>query len=282
MDKSTNLSQDILESYYLYPRIVDNNLKNTKKALSINCAGHSVYVNSVYASSVRHDYYCFFLTRGKVQIERPILTELYSGDFIIYAPEDHFEYHSDGDFSYYWIHFTGHAASELLESAGITTNYVYHPSVSERSISSIERIFEAFRYRSDMWELDSVVALSEFIAEIGKNILPTAEKNDSVREIAAYIQSNADKSLRVSELSAMAYMSVSGFSAKFKKYYGMSPNEYISAVRINRSSKLLSETELPIEVIAERCGVNDALYFSKIFRKNTGMSPREWRKKNKI
>ncbi len=278
MDKSTNP----MESYYRFPHVVDNDFRVSDKALLVNCTGHTFFRQPIHASSVRHDYYCYFLTRGGVTIRQPIHAEMRPGDLIVYEPEMPFAYRSEENSTHYFIHFTGYAAEELLESVGIETNRVYSPGLNERSAAAIGKIFKAFRYRRAMWELEAAVGLGEFAVEIGRSIAPSTENSDPIRQAAAYIQANVGNAPSVTELAARTYMSVSGFSAKFKRYYGMAPSEYITAVRISHASRLLMETDLSVEAVAHECGFGDPLYFSRMFRKSCGVSPREWRKRNRI
>ncbi|GAB6930871.1 hypothetical protein JCM10914A_48540 [Paenibacillus sp. JCM 10914] len=64
-----------------------------------------------------------------------------------------------------------------------------------------------------------------------------------------------------------------GFNARF----GHSPLEHLIGIRLAKAKKLLEDSELPIANIAERVGYPDSYYFSRLFKKNTGMSPRDYR-----
>ena len=63
----------------------------------------------------------------------------------------------------------------------------------------------------------------------------------------------------------------------FKKETGYSLNDYINKVRINKAIKLLKESEAMIYEIAEQTGFSDSQYFSTVFKKNMGVSPKEYR-----
>lgn len=67
----------------------------------------------------------------------------------------------------------------------------------------------------------------------------------------------------------------------FKGRYGMSPMDYLQMIRIAKSKELLREN-MPVKVVAQRVGFQDALYFSKIFKKIEGCSPREYRECQRI
>ena len=71
---------------------------------------------------------------------------------------------------------------------------------------------------------------------------------------------------------------MNGYSI-FKEYFNSSVADFVKNRRLNRACALLRETELPVNRIAEQCGIPDYTYFSKTFKKYFGMSPREFRKK---
>lgn len=60
----------------------------------------------------------------------------------------------------------------------------------------------------------------------------------------------------------------------------MSPQEFLTKFRISRAKELLSITKLSIENVALSCGYQDALVFSKAFKKNTGIVPTVYRKEH--
>ncbi|WP_028551972.1 AraC family transcriptional regulator [Paenibacillus sp. UNC451MF] len=78
-------------------------------------------------------------------------------------------------------------------------------------------------------------------------------------------------------LAEQAYMSVSHYSALFKSMLGISPLQFVEKVRIDHAKTLLTGTSKPIGEIAKLIGYNDPLYFTRVFTKVTGMSPREYR-----
>lgn len=71
--------------------------------------------------------------------------------------------------------------------------------------------------------------------------------------------------------------SYDGFRRKFKRLYGMSPQSYILHSRLSKAGDMLSKTELSCTEIAFRCGFNDSAQFSRMFKKQFGTSPREFR-----
>ena len=65
-----------------------------------------------------------------------------------------------------------------------------------------------------------------------------------------------------------------------KRETGKSAVRYVTVVKMERARKLLVDSDLRIGEIADKLGFEDIDYFSKVFRKTTGISPREYRRKN--
>jgi len=79
------------------------------------------------------------------------------------------------------------------------------------------------------------------------------------------------------ELAAAVGMSLRNFSAAFNKQVGCPPRQFLIRQRLQMASVLLSESDLTISEIAEQVGYSDFYYFSRLFRKKTGMSPSRYR-----
>ena len=86
-------------------------------------------------------------------------------------------------------------------------------------------------------------------------------------------------SVSIKDLAAMNNLSVSRFSHLFTQTYGMSPHSYRLKIKIERAKYLLTENDRPVKEVAEMLGFEDALYFSRMFKKYTGVSPQAFRNK---
>ncbi len=106
-----------------------------------------------------------------------------------------------------------------------------------------------------------------------EHYVPKTRQNE-IESAALHIRTHyADPALNISLLSGMCKMSPEYFRSLFKKIYMISPIKYINKVRIDTARELLSTGSYPISAIADITGFSDIYYFSKTFRKETGMSP---------
>ncbi len=81
----------------------------------------------------------------------------------------------------------------------------------------------------------------------------------------------------LSELAAVSFLSVSQYKALFKQQLGMSTGQYLQQLRMEKARSLLAFTDIPITIIAERVGFQNASAFSRRFRAHFGLPPRRLR-----
>ena len=79
------------------------------------------------------------------------------------------------------------------------------------------------------------------------------------------------------EIAERLCMSYSNFRTIFKKYTGISPSKYIMSFKILKAKELLTYTDMPVKEVATGSGIDNAEYFSTLFKRETGVSPLDWR-----
>lgn len=109
--------------------------------------------------------------------------------------------------------------------------------------------------------------------------------NQRLRRAQEYIAANYKGEVRLTTLAEMAGMSPSSFSRFFKLRTGRSISDYIIGIRLDSASRELVTTRTPISEICFNSGFNNVSNFNRIFKKNKGYTPKEFReiyKRNKI
>ncbi len=99
-----------------------------------------------------------------------------------------------------------------------------------------------------------------------------------LRRMLAYIEENLHRDIRLQELAMLADLSVFHFARSFRESVGSTPHQYISKMRVQKAKTLLILPEWSVHQIASATGFTDGGQLSKIFRKNTGVSPTAWRR----
>ena len=93
------------------------------------------------------------------------------------------------------------------------------------------------------------------------------------------MQESVSSNLTLEELAAKNNVSISYLKLLFKKYAGVSPKGYYTRLRLHHAAELL-EKGIPISEISDRMSFSSPNYFSEFFKRNTGLSPSEFKKGN--
>jgi len=109
-------------------------------------------------------------------------------------------------------------------------------------------------------------------------------KNDTINDIeraAHFFKDNYNKPISIEQYASEHLMSVNWFIHSFKSVMKISPMQYIISLRIAMAKGYLENSMQNISEISNEVGYENSLYFSRLFRKYTGVSPTEYRKRNK-
>lgn len=101
--------------------------------------------------------------------------------------------------------------------------------------------------------------------------------SEPVRQILVTIDASLTGDLSLKRFASELFLNTSYLSSLFKKEVGMTLTDYVNKNRIEYAQKLLRSTTLSIQDIAVQSGISDIHYFTRLFRRETGMSPRDWR-----
>ena len=93
-----------------------------------------------------------------------------------------------------------------------------------------------------------------------------------------YISHHYQEKVKINELADYIGVNRSYLTSSFKKAVGCSPQEYLVNLRMEKAKNLLKNTDMPINAVAAAVGYQDQLAFSKIFKQNFTVSPKEYRK----
>lgn len=210
--------------------------------------------------------------------------------FILPAGLPH-EYCADNTnpWTIYWIHFKGTLASCYVP--GVSHPIDVKPDKDSR-ISDRLRLFEEIyntlkagygngnlRYVSSLFHsfLGSLQFMQYYRRAGGAPV-----DEDNVADAAIhYMKENMEKKVALDDVATFTGYSVSRFSLLFKQKTGHSPLAYFNLLKIQQACFLLDSTDMKINQICYKTGFDDAYYFSRLFSKIMGCSPREYRKSKK-
>lgn len=200
--------------------------------------------------------------------------------FCIPAGVPHKYYASDKKpWSIFWVHFKG----ENVQYFPCGNREVIHIS----SIWSENRIITLFDVLFQVLEKNYTLGNFIYISQVLSLILSEIyfrEKEDEVTKqnrqmtaIIRYMYKNIRKNLTLEDLSRELNLSKSYINATFKKYADRAPIDFFINLKMQEACKMLKATDFYVAEIARELGYEDPYYFSRIFKKTIGVSPKEYR-----
>lgn len=249
---------------------------------AVNCAGFSSIAYNFTTNMERSDYYFQYLISGKMTVylnnKRTVMN---AGDFIVYYPGTRYHYQNfdDQPISYYWVHFSGWGAAELLKSCDIANSFIYNIGVSEIISLDLEKIFSDFLTRDSFFEISLSECIQKLCIDVARQKKKTGmyEADNQIDRVLMYIHQNYSSTISVSELASNEYLSNGYMRTLFRARTGMSPQKYLTSLRIITARQLLSDSSMSIGEVANAVGIENQLYFSRIFKKYVGLSPSHYR-----
>jgi len=150
---------------------------------------------------------------------------------------------------------------------------------SLRLETMFKSLLDVHRQKGYLYEWKRNLWLQQILCEVF-TILQEKDQPISVmriRKILDYIHEDPCRRITLDDLLKQAGIQKTLFLQSFRNVTGTTPNQYITAQRLEYARDLLADTNLSIIQIAENCGFNDAFYFSRCFKKHFGVSPRQYR-----
>ena len=191
--------------------------------------------------------------------------------------------HEKDPWSIYWLHYKGEL-SELINGI-LTLQYsrvCRSVSYSEERLKLFDRIYSTLEtgYGTDklgyvnmcLWHFLSSFCYQDIF------LLPQQQEYKDIMDIAiSFMAENLHRPLQLQELASHIHISVSYFSALFKKKTGYPPLEYFNHIKIQKACQYLQFTNLHVKEISCKLGIDDPFYFSRLFTNVMGISPAEYR-----
>ncbi len=203
--------------------------------------------------------------------------------FFIWTPgtRHHFG-HPGRPWKHSWIHCAGDAIATDIAGSGLPLGQqvtLPDASLTDRYLRSIHAEIQAHT------EPDPVILAHLFaiwiremqrVADPGQEATRIADPFVAVRR---YIEENLAQPITLKALAGQANLSVSQFSAEFKRHFGTSPIDYVLGQRLQQATYFLRDHNLTVSEVARRVGFNDPFHFSRQFKKRQGISPLRYRRK---
>lgn len=208
-----------------------------------------------------------------------------AGHMVIIFPDEpqHYRYYLEDRTAVYWVHFTGSQVERILEHYHISReeHIIYSGTSPEYQwlFSQIIQELQLVRPGSDemLTLLFSNILLLVFRSmEMKLKFTNTMEKE--VSHAIYHFRKHFNENINIEEYAAEQNLSVSWFIRCFRQITGQTPLKYLINLRISNAQMLLETTDYSVAQISESVGYDNPLYFSRLFHKQTGISPTDYRK----
>ncbi len=210
--------------------------------------------------------------------------------------------------NFYSVHFSWMLASHTQESWSYHKNINYYlknerqtgnnwsltvnpgllPFSSTMNISNYERIEHIYKQMNTTYHEKKVgyhmklsLLCQELVYELCKEKFFPADRTANVERLEKaldFINQNYVERITTQELCDQISLSTSNVIKLFKKNLGITPTDYINKVRVNKAKELLLYSQRNIREVAYETGFSDEFYFSRVFKKIEGKSPRNFKK----
>lgn len=148
----------------------------------------------------------------------------------------------------------------------IDNDYILHPITHgfelAEEFSSFEKMLDYLSYR---------------LNKAQKDVIPDTVKNKTLREVLEYININFTEQISFRDICTKYCINPSYLSQLFKRETGITFTSYLAKLRIGLAKELLSTTNLRVSEISERIGYDYYFNFTKLFKKETGFTPKQYR-----
>jgi len=213
--------------------------------------------------------------------------EIHAGDMVMLSPGQTHAYYADGDkpWSLFWFHFKGEQATEIEAMLGLDTNM---PVLRQLSVLSLQAHFYALMdLLATGYSLNNFALIASHVQLILTHTVALLERNthsvalDSVKRATSFMRENLHRNVSLDEFSEHGNMSKFHFNRRYKAITGYSPIQHFTHLKVEQACIMLEQPVLSVSQIAFKLGYDDPLYFSRVFKKKTGLSPTAYRKRLK-
>ena len=258
-----------------------------------NCGYYRVHTGPVietYHPEGRNDYQLLYIAAGKGHFYfkgSKTATVVEKGNMVLFRPgeEQVYYYYAEDKTEVYWVHFTGWKVEQYLDSYDLPKKEnVFFTGVSPDYPWIYNQMIRELQLRRANYEDVNKLFIHHIFLTINRYIKEGKQtKHETISDIERavhYFNENYSKPITIEQYAQEHLMSVNWFIHSFKEVMHVPPMQYIVSLRIAAAKGYLESSNKNITEISNIVGYENALYFSRLFKKYTGMTPSEYKKKH--
>ncbi|MBR3705287.1 MAG: AraC family transcriptional regulator [Oscillospiraceae bacterium] len=246
-----------------------------------NCGGEQCAPGHTYGPAIRDHYLIHFVASGR-GVLRTAEGEYHIGagqGFIIF-PDEITVYSADVEepWSYDWVGYNGQGADELTAAAGLSIESRIFTADDPEAVMRILR--DISDDMTNVSPLAAVGSLVRFLAKLGSRGGSAADIRIARRHYDRarwYMDGHYAQPITVQDVADFVGLSRSQLFRVFEACEGISPKEMLTSLRLRHACKLLTDTDMPLEEVAQQVGLASAQRLGVVFRERLGVSPGAYR-----
>lgn len=242
------------------------------------------FAANVTTGRVLDEFQVVYLTAGRGWFWSPVTGRrpVAAGDAFILFPGVRHAYspHLASGWHEYWVGFSGAHAHRLWNHGLFSQDRaIHHLDLSQELIADYEQIVSLCRAQSPGFQIRLGALVLQLLAHIHTSEISarTSRGDGAIVEAArAIMQEHIDDGTEVREIARRVGVGYARLLEVFRQYTGLTPYQYFLQLRIRRAQELLREPSVTVKEVAARMSFENQYYFSRLFKKKTGLAPTEW------
>ncbi len=267
----------------------EEEIVDTEHKLSVSSCGH--YKLSAdeqfhtWRPFGRQDYQLLYVASGAVDFyfDDTKITVTAESLVLIYPGEPQkYTYRPESRPDVYWVHFSGTDVRELLKTSNFYPEHVFPIRAAKDCTLLFDRIIRELQLKRGGFLTLTALYMEELLILLSRNISDQQSgrsQNLIVEQAMIYFHKEYQNPISVQEYADQNNISCCWFIRSFRQHTGMTPVQYLTSIRINKAKELLNTGSFNVSQTAAAVGYDNPLYFSRVFKKNTGISPKAYQKR---
>ncbi len=249
--------------------------------------GHPPEYNfSIDRGRVIHSWQAVYITYGSgyFDCEETGLKKIEAGTVFLLFPNQWHRYwpNPETGWNEHWVGFNGNYVHHIIKKEFFTPQKpVFYPGFDESLLGLFDNIIDiiksepfGFQQTIAAFTLEILSKLYSLNYSMGDD---TTYIQQVVRKAKSILTEQMSETIDFPQLANTLGVSYSWLRSAFKRYTGFPPHQYLLELRIEKAKFLLSGTHESIKEISNDLGFESPYYFSRYFKKRTGISPSQWR-----
>jgi AraC-like DNA-binding protein len=188
-----------------------------------------------------------------------------------------------------WVHITGPAMPELVLRYQVPANRLFRPREIDFFSPTLEAINRELHRRERFWQHSIRMQVEALLLRLGRLVTEPGHLNltpaelvhaEVLRSVREEVHGRMEERWTVARMAQMAHLSTSRFAVLYRKLFGLSPIDDLLEGRVATARVLLTNVAVSVGEVAAQTGFTNFCYFSRLFRRRVGCTPRDYSRRD--